>query len=94
MLPHFAKSFTKEGSIVEIFETSHGVILLFNRSMILLHNIVFVFAGAVFDFLTQHFSNGFWVGVVLVGCNLFRFMTGRFYHLFKEGFGCRQITGL
>ena len=66
MLTHFVERFTEIGCIVEILKASHGVIALFNRPVVPLNHIIFILAGSMFDFLAQHFSNGFRVRIMLI----------------------------
>ncbi len=89
-----SKALQKRQALSNSLETTHRILSLRHRAMVLLQPIIQIFAGTMFHFPPERFPDSFWIGGVFIRGDLLRCVTHCLRLCFKEGFSCFQITSL
>jgi hypothetical protein len=79
---------------IEVPESSHWIIPLFDASVILLQPIVQVAARPVYNFAPQYPMDGTRVSNMTIGSHTLRSMAHYFFGLFEEPLRCNHVTPL
>src|SRR5262245_43191016 len=92
MLTNFFECGAKARGSFEVPESSHGIISLFNPTMILFQSVVEVRVGSMDYIVTQSLSNSTRVTVMTITGYSIWSVAGYFYCLPEESLGCFHIS--